>query len=148
MPVCPPGSYRFSGPPGPEIVTVLISQPAVFEFRILPPIYLRWWFHRAGPLIVVSSAIAFSLLTAIACVSCWALGAACAPRIATDLHDDIGGQPSRGVAILSEVERQQNRGHNAESEGRLAERSPTPRRELVDSMSDIVWSVDPPARRF
>ncbi len=62
-------------------------------------------------------------------------------RIATDLHDDIGASLSR-VAILSEVVRQQNRGHNGESEGRLAEIANSAR-ELVDSMSDIVWSVDP-----
>jgi len=130
-----PGSYRF-------LVRSLnrdglISQPAVFEFRILRPIYLRWWFIA---LVMLSfGGIVFSLyryrvrqLLELERVR---------TRIATDLHDDIGASLSR-VAILSEVVRQQNRGHNGESEGRLAEIA-TSARELVDSMSDIVWSVDP-----
>src|SRR6185436_2583200 len=62
-------------------------------------------------------------------------------RIATDLHDDIGASLSR-VAILSEVERQQNTGHSNESAARLAEIANSAR-ALVDSMSDIVWSVGP-----
>ena len=129
------GSYRF-------LVRVLnrdglVSQPAVFEFRILPPIYLRWWFIAL--VMMTFAGIAFSLyryrvrqLLALERVR---------TRIATDLHDDIGASLSR-VAILSEVERQQNTGLSGESEGRLAEIANSAR-ELIDSMSDIVWSVDP-----
>ena len=99
--------------------------------------YLRWWF--VALVISTLGAIAFSLyryrvrqLLEVERVR---------TRIATDLHDDIGASLSR-VAILSEVERQQNAGHNGESEERLAEIANSAR-ELVDSMVDIVWSVDP-----
>jgi len=129
------GSYRF-------LVRAinragLVSPPAIFEFRILRPFYLRWWFLTLALLVVVS--IASSLyrfrlrqLLALERVR---------TRIATDLHDDIGASLSR-MAILSEVVRQQNNGGSQESQGRLAEIASSAR-ELVDSMSDIVWSIDP-----
>jgi two-component sensor histidine kinase len=130
-----PGSYRFLVQNRNR--DGLISPPAVFEFRILQPMYLRWWF--VALVIFTLGAIAFSLyryrvrqLLEVERVR---------TRIATDLHDDIGASLSR-VAILSEVERQQNAGHNGESEERLAEIANSAR-ELVDSMVDIVWSVDP-----
>jgi signal transduction histidine kinase len=62
-------------------------------------------------------------------------------RIAADLHDDIGASLSR-VAILSEVVKRQVGQENGEPAHRLSEIADTAR-GLVDSMSDIVWSVDP-----
>jgi signal transduction histidine kinase len=62
-------------------------------------------------------------------------------RIATDLHDDIGSSLSQ-IAILSEVARQQmGRGDMRATEplSMIASAS----RELVDSMSDIVWAINP-----
>jgi signal transduction histidine kinase len=62
-------------------------------------------------------------------------------RIATDLHDDIGSGLSQ-IAILSEVARRKvdltetHIGHELKN---IAAAS----RELVDSMSDIVWAVNP-----
>ena len=56
-------------------------------------------------------------------------------RIATDLHDDIGSSLTQ-IAILSEVAR---RGDRQENLSRIAAIS----RELVDSMSDIVWTINP-----
>ena len=62
-------------------------------------------------------------------------------RIATDLHDDIGSNLTQ-ISILSEVIRRRL-GSEAEEIVeplvRIAELS----RELVDSMSDIVWAVNP-----
>jgi PAS domain S-box-containing protein len=62
-------------------------------------------------------------------------------RIATDLHDDIGSSLTR-ICLLSEVARRQVGG----GEGSLLEPlSSVARlsRELVDSMSDIVWAINP-----
>jgi signal transduction histidine kinase len=62
-------------------------------------------------------------------------------RIAADLHDDIGAGLSQ-IAVLSEVARQQflHDGTRAvDSLGRIAGTAG----ELVDSMSDIVWAVNP-----
>jgi signal transduction histidine kinase len=62
-------------------------------------------------------------------------------RIATDLHDDIGSSLSQ-IAILSEVVRQRVGGDEA------AVREPLSlitgaSSELMDTMSDIVWAIDP-----
>jgi signal transduction histidine kinase len=62
-------------------------------------------------------------------------------RIATDLHDDIGSSLSR-VAILSEVVKRQMGNTSSESIPILSEMAESSR-GLVDSMSDIVWSIDP-----
>ena len=62
-------------------------------------------------------------------------------RIATDLHDDIGSSLSQ-IAILSEVVRHRVApgGETLEQPlSQIAESS----RELVDSMSDIVWAINP-----
>ncbi|HSE41006.1 MAG TPA: ATP-binding protein [Acidobacteriota bacterium] len=62
-------------------------------------------------------------------------------QIATDLHDDIGSGLSQ-IAIMTEVIAKRIPAENdpvAESLRQIA----TASRELVDSMSDIVWSVNP-----
>ena len=62
-------------------------------------------------------------------------------RIATDLHDDIGASLSQ-IAILSEVAQSGADGpapRNATTLSEIAGIS----RELVDSMGDIVWAINP-----
>jgi signal transduction histidine kinase len=61
-------------------------------------------------------------------------------RIATDLHDDIGASLSQ-IAVLSEVIRHRHPRDSelGESLGRIA----TTSREAVESMSDIVWAINP-----
>ena len=62
-------------------------------------------------------------------------------RIATDLHDDIGSSLSQ-IAILSEVVRQKvGQDHAAVTEP--LSQITTSSSELMDTMSDIVWAIDP-----
>jgi len=60
--------------------------------------------------------------------------------MATDLHDDIGSGLSR-MAILSEVVKQQMGNTEEQSVPMLTEIADSAR-TLVDSMRDIVWSID------
>ena len=62
-------------------------------------------------------------------------------RIATDLHDDVGSSLTR-ISLLSEVARRQGDGGNASLQGPLTSIAGLSR-ELVDSMSDIVWAINP-----
>jgi signal transduction histidine kinase len=62
-------------------------------------------------------------------------------RIAADLHDDIGASLSR-VAVLTEVVKRQVGPEQREPIRRLGEIADTAR-NLIDAMSDIVWSIDP-----
>ena len=71
-------------------------------------------------------------------------------RIATDLHDDIGSSLTQ-IAIMSEVARQQagaceSAGCSLGMHQRLSEplaRIADLSRGLVDSMSDVVWAINP-----
>lgn len=131
-----PGSYQFMvrviNPEG-----VPSSEAATFQFRILPPIYQRWWF-------ILLAAVAIGLVM-------YALYRQrlarllelerVRTRIATDLHDDIGANLSL-IAMLSEVAR----GQLSRDDSRLKEwlsSIATTSRDTVDSMSDIVWAVNP-----
>jgi hypothetical protein len=129
-----PGSYKF-------LVRAVAAngaadgKPASIEFTVLRPVWQRWWF-----LLGLSSLIGLAIyalyryrlaqLVQIERVR---------TRIATDLHDDIGASLSK-IAILSEVARQKV-GDNGANEP-LKEIAGTSR-EMVDSMADIVWAINP-----
>lgn len=131
-----PGSYQFlvraltqEGAVSPE--------PAVFQFRILPPLWQRWWFVSLSALGIGLTALAFYRSRIRRIVELERMRT----RIATDLHDDIGSSLSQ-IAILSEVSRQRigkEQNGVGESLAQIANIS----RDLVDSMSDIVWAINP-----
>ncbi|MGB7925071.1 MAG: two-component regulator propeller domain-containing protein [Pyrinomonadaceae bacterium] len=62
-------------------------------------------------------------------------------RIATDLHDDIGSSLTQ-ISILSEVAHQKVGAHDS-SIAKHLKMIAAASRELVDSMSDIVWAINP-----
>jgi len=131
-----PGSYRFLV----RAITrdgVVSVEPAVLSFRILPPLWQRWWFLALAAMLaglVVYAAHRYRVARLIELERVRA-------RIATDLHDDIGSSLSQ-IAILSEVVKQ----HPAITHQELAHmltQIADMARGLVDGMSDIVWSIDP-----
>ncbi|HYW70773.1 MAG TPA: two-component regulator propeller domain-containing protein, partial [Pyrinomonadaceae bacterium] len=131
-----PGSYRFM------VRSInrdgLISpQPAFFQFRILPPIWQRWWFVALAALAIglVMYALYRQRLARLLELE------RVRTRIATDLHDDIGANLSL-IAMLSEVSRGQLENGDLRLKEWLATIANTSR-DTVDSMSDIVWAVNP-----
>jgi ligand-binding sensor domain-containing protein len=66
-------------------------------------------------------------------------------RIASDLHDDIGSSLSQ-IAVLSEVAHRRTGGRG--KAGEPIERIGTLSRELLDSISDIVWAIQPHKDHF
>jgi ligand-binding sensor domain-containing protein/signal transduction histidine kinase len=113
------------------------AQPAMVSFTILAPIWQRWWFLSTAA--VVLSLLIWTLyryrlahLLAVERIR---------TRIATDLHDDIGASLSQ-IAILSEVARRKIEGADLPAGGPLLEIACVSR-ELVDAMSDIVWTINP-----
>jgi signal transduction histidine kinase len=62
-------------------------------------------------------------------------------RIATNLHDDIGASLSR-MAILSEVIARRAGGSDSALVQNYATKIAVIARELIDSMSDIVWTIN------
>jgi ligand-binding sensor domain-containing protein/signal transduction histidine kinase len=131
-----PASYRF-------LVRAVNSEgvasphPASIGFLILPPVWLRWWFQLLAVAVVAAAVYRLHRYRVARLLELERVRT----RIATDLHDDIGSSLSQ-IAILSEVaSRQVDLAHPklAEPLADIAGIS----RELVDSMSDIVWAIDP-----
>ncbi len=131
-----PGSYRF-------LVRAInrdgetSREPAVFEFRILPPIWQRWWFLVLAAMVAGSVVYALHRYRVARLIELERVRT----RIASDLHDDIGSSLSQ-MAILSEVVKR----HPTVTQPELAHmltHIADMARGLVDGMSDIVWSIDP-----
>jgi ligand-binding sensor domain-containing protein/signal transduction histidine kinase len=125
------GSYRFvvRAPDGDRWTEASLA------FDIRPPLWQRGWvIASAGALVVLGLFAAHRTrvahVTAVERVR---------TRIASDLHDDIGTNLSQ-IAILGELAtRHGGDAPRSASLARIAELS----RESVDSLGDIVWSIDP-----
>jgi len=156
-----PASYRF-------LVRAITSDgaisqsPAVLSFKILPPIWERWWFvalvtigvgavlfwfvrYRIARLREVNEALVLAknaesdlrISREQRIIELENVRA----RIATDLHDDIGASLTQ-IAVLSEVAQAQagkGNGGPPESLRKITEVS----NELIGTMGDIVWSINP-----
>jgi len=136
-----PGTYRFLVR-AVNADGVLSREPAIVSFRIAPPFWLRWWFILISILLfgtIVFWVARASLLRKLELERI-------RTRIATDLHDDIGASLTR-IAMLSEVTRRQPEGVPAAAAERL-EQIADNARTVVDSMSDIVWAIDPTREDF
>jgi two-component sensor histidine kinase len=128
------GSYRFLvkslDSDGTESASI-----AEFDFRILPPVWRRWWFE---------SPAAFLFLIFAYWLHTRRLGRLLAIErvragIASDLHDDIGASLAR-ISVLSEVARLQMEKDTGLARAQLA-RIGSAASEMLESMNDIVWSV-------
>ncbi len=140
---------------------VTSEKPATASFKILPPIWARWWFIALCVLAVVLIVAAFYRyrLARLREINAALEEAKFAEenlrksreerlvelekvrsRIATDLHDDIGASLTQ-IAILSEVAQAQSKGKPSASESLTKITNVS--NELVGTMSDIVWSINP-----
>jgi signal transduction histidine kinase/sugar lactone lactonase YvrE len=131
------------------------ESPASVSFRVLRPIWQRWWFVSmmliitAIPLITVAR-YRRQRLRAVRDAE-GALRRSreerlieleqVRRRIATDLHDDIGSSLSQ-IFLLSEVVRQRIGSDSADIVEPLSMIS-SASNEMVSSMSDIVWAINP-----
>ncbi len=158
-----PAAYRF-------LVRAVNSEgvasenPASLSFKILPPLWLRWWFIALCILAVALVVAAFYRyrLARLREVNIALTEAKLAEeklrktreerlaelekvrsRIATDLHDDIGASLTQ-IAILSEVAQAQSSNGISEPLEMISIVS----NELVVTMSDIVWSINPAKDHF
>ena len=127
------------------------APPLRLRFEILPPLWRRWWF-LLGAVVLLAAAVAFVVRMRVRRLLETERMRA---RIAADLHDDIGAGLTR-IAMMTDMLRQQadiaRRDAGAGSEhatqsfatlqSTLARAGATAR-ELIDHMSDVVWSLDP-----
>lgn len=133
-PNIPAGNYKF-------LVRAVNSEgltslrPAFISFTVLRPFWQRWWFLILAALAMATVIYLLYRYRVNQIIKLERVRT----RIATDLHDDIGSSLSK-IAILSEVVRQRSAENKAsEPLAVIADTS----REMVDSMSDIVWAINP-----
>lgn len=131
-----PGSYRFLVR-AVNADGVASSAPAVVPFRISPPLWARWWF--AAGLLLLFGAGVYTVARAVYLRKLELERVR--TRIASDLHDDIGASLTR-ISMLSEVTRRQSDGSDSATAHRLKQIAEDAR-GVIDSMSDIVWAIDP-----
>ncbi|HEY0347624.1 MAG TPA: two-component regulator propeller domain-containing protein [Pyrinomonadaceae bacterium] len=141
------GNYRF-------LVRALNSEgaasrtPATVSFRILPPFWRRWWFVTAMILSCSVPLLSFVYYRAVrrqerrrAREARFRELERVRQRIASDLHDDLGSSLTQ-ISLWSEVV-QQRLHHESEGVTKPLALIATSSRELIDTMSDIVWAINP-----
>jgi signal transduction histidine kinase len=131
-----PGTYRF-------LVRAVNAdglssvETAIVPFTIAPPVWSQRWFIGTTILLFGAGVYWVARARFVRKLELERVRT----RIATDLHDDIGASLTR-IAMLSEVTKAENRGVHPASVDRLTQIADDAR-TLVDSMSDIVWAIDP-----
>lgn len=134
--VLSPGAYRL------ELRAVLpdgspSSQLGTVTFEVTPPLWRSWWFI----LIVAAAAGAAALgLHKVRVQRALELERV-RTRIATDLHDDIGASLSQ-ITIMGELAQRSLAGESPDA-GTLITRITGTSREVLSSMGDIVWAINP-----
>lgn len=131
-----PGRYRFLVR-AVNADGVASASPAAVTFRILPPLWIRWWFLTLALLAAAGVVYALYRYRVARILEV----ADMRTRIATDLHDDIGANLTR-IAILSEVAKRQYGNGGEQRQNPLASIADIAR-ESVASMGDIVWAINP-----
>lgn len=113
------------------------SEAAQMEIIIKPPYWRRWWFYLL---------IAMFLTSVVYIIYRYRLSQILKMqrmrnRISSDLHDDVGASLS-SINIFSKVALQKLK-HSPESTEKMLEQISQNATEMMDSMSDIVWSINP-----
>ena len=128
------GTYRFMVR-AVNVDGTVSPAPAEVLFRVLRPFWAQPWFVAIAAGLVVGVAFAFHRVRVERVLALERIRR----QIATDLHDDVGSGLSQ-IAVLSEVGKR-----DATDPGlrEYLDEMATLARAMRDSMSDIVWSVDP-----
>lgn len=131
----PHGNYRFTtwqtnavGQSGPV---------AGFSFKVHPPFYLEWWFIVLNLIALMTAAFLLSRYRHRKAIELERLRT----RIATDLHDDVGATLS-AIALYADALKIQTEDTHPQHINLLSKISDSSR-EMVNSMSDIVWAIKP-----
>jgi len=111
--------------------------PAVIKIIINPPFWQTWWFVTLVILTIAFFIYYFGTIRVKGQLEIEKLKL----KIASDLHDNIGAGLTE-ISILSEVA-ERSEGHSSFIVKKDLKKISETARLLVDSMSDIVWVVNP-----
>jgi two-component sensor histidine kinase len=118
------------GREGPEVSMLTVN--------VIGPFWQQWWFFL---LVLATGALGMYLVARFQRAQRAKLQGV-RDRIARDLHDDIGSTLG-SISFYSEALRRHLSGTNDGTSQEVAEKIGSSSREMIDRMSDIVWSVDP-----
>jgi two-component sensor histidine kinase len=129
-------SYRFEVQAGNE--WDVWSDPDTIQFSILPPFWETWWFRLIIILVIggILGGFIYSRIRSIVMIE------RVRAKIAADLHDDIGAGLSE-INILSAVAEAKTPPEAKEKVQNELKRISNTAGQIIDSMSDIVWMVNP-----
>ncbi|MBD3384694.1 hypothetical protein GF407_07175 [candidate division KSB1 bacterium] len=115
----------------------LWSKEESIGFSIKPAFWEQWWFILTVTILVIGTIVihVYFRIRSVLAVERFRT------KIAADLHDSIGSGLTE-ISILGEVISRQIKNSNQNIENNLRRISETSR-SLIDSMSDIVWLVNP-----
>ncbi len=106
-------------------------EPTTFAVVIRPPLYGTWWF-RIGIILTIAGLLYY--LYRVRMEKMLAIERM-RVRIASDLHDDVGAALTK-ISLYTDLLKA-----NSNTDG-VVERIGTMSREIIASMSDIVWAID------
>ena len=135
------GSYEFAVRALDADGAISTAAPATVSFTIAAPLWRRWWALTLAAMVVAATIYVLHRRSLARVLELERVRT----RIATDLHDDIGSTLSQ-ITVLSEVIRQRVGRDPSLSEPLSAISSLS--RDLIDSLSDIVWAINPLRDRF
>ncbi len=113
-----------------------VSEAAVFEFRVLPPWYRTWWSYGMAGLIVTLFLLSIHKYRVYRILEVERTRT----RIARDLHDDIGSSLS-SIALM--IDMFSNKETIPEEEKSELSNIGGTARDMVDSLRDVVWVINP-----
>ena len=127
-----PGKYNFKVR---AVIGGVAGEETTLTFRIAPAFYQTIWFYLLIAIAVFSLLYAFYKYRIRQAVKMDRIRT----RIASDLHDDIGSTLS-SISLLSDVAKNQDKEEMlAKALSKIGDSS----RSVLNSMDDIIWSVNP-----
>jgi len=114
------------------------GEKVLAEFVIATPFYYTWWFISLCLVFIGIMGYAFYRYRITQLMKLQAIR----NKIARDLHDDIGSTLG-SISVFSEAAKQLLEQNNGERTRVMLNKIGDTSREMIDNMSDIVWSVNP-----
>lgn len=141
------GNIKYTNLPwGHYKLMVRVTNPAgqfggerkLADFIIATPFYYTWWFIALCMLALAGMGYAFYRYRISQLLKLQAIR----NKIARDLHDDIGSTLG-SISVFSEAAKQLLQQNKTEKAQNMLLKIGETSREMIENMSDIVWSVNP-----
>lgn len=136
----PPGKYEFKVKAMAKN-GLACEKETTFTFKIIAPFYKTWWFITLIIIIISGSIYSLYQYRLKQMLKLERLRT----RIASDLHDDVGSTLS-SISILSELLSTQL--DNNPKSVEMIEKIGFNARNMLESMDDIIWAVNPTNDKF